>query len=90
MSIFLVFQLIFDNYTRAGPSNASPATSRSARAPIDVSLDVSSCPGPGQQELIELRQQLQSMKKQTKLALEQSRKIFGSGAGSSSSGEGIF
>jgi hypothetical protein len=41
---------------------------------VDVSLVGSSCHGPIQQELIELRQQLQSMKKHTKLALEQSRK----------------
>jgi hypothetical protein len=74
MSIFFVFQLIFDNYSGAGPSIASPATSHSVRVYVDVSLDVSSCPGPIQQELTEFRQQLQSMKKQTKLSLEQSRK----------------
>jgi hypothetical protein len=57
--------LIFDNYTRAGPSNASPAISHSVRVPVDASLDVSSCPDSINQEMAELRQQLQPMKKQT-------------------------
>jgi hypothetical protein len=54
--------------------DVSPATSHSARVSGHVSLDVSSCPGPIQKELAELRQQLRSMKKQTKLAPEQLRK----------------
>jgi hypothetical protein len=41
---------------------------------VNVSSDVSSRLGPVQQELTGIRQQLQSMKKHTKLALEQSRK----------------
>jgi hypothetical protein len=37
-------------------------------------LDVSSCPGSIDQEITDLRQQLQSMKKQTVTVLDQSRK----------------
>jgi hypothetical protein len=66
--------LIFDNYTGAGPSNASPATSHSARVPVDASLHVSSCPDSINQEIAELRQQLQLMKKQIVFVMEQSRK----------------
>jgi hypothetical protein len=62
MSIFLVFKLNFDNYTGAGPSNASPATSHSARAPGGVSLDDSSCADSIHQEMADLRKQLQEMK----------------------------
>ena len=71
---FLVFQLIFDNYTGAGPSDVSPATSHSARVLGDASLDVSSCPESINQEIADLRQQLQSMKQQTVIVLAQSRK----------------
>jgi hypothetical protein len=73
MSIFFVFQLIFDNYTGAGPSNASPATSHSARAPGGVSLDVTSCADSTQQEMAELRQ-LQVIKQQVVIVMDQSRK----------------
>jgi pyruvate formate-lyase activating enzyme-like uncharacterized protein len=38
----------------------------------NTSLDVSSCSGSVRKELVDLRQQLQSMKKQTMTALEQS------------------
>jgi hypothetical protein len=51
------FQLIFDNYTEvAGPSDASPAASRSTRTPAGVFLDDSSCADSIHQELSELRQ----------------------------------
>ena len=71
------FQMIFDNYTEAaGPSNASPATSHSARAPAGVFLDDSSCADSIQQELTELRHQLQDMKKQAITVMDQSRKSF--------------
>jgi hypothetical protein len=62
--------LIFDNYTGAGPSNASPATSHSARASGGVSLDVTSCADSIQQEMADLRQQLQAMKKQLVLVMD--------------------
>lgn len=69
------FQLIFDNYTEAaGPSNASPATSHSARAPGGVFLDNSSCADSIHQELAELRQQLQAMRKHAVIVMDQSRK----------------
>jgi hypothetical protein len=74
MSIIFAFQLIFDNYTGAGYSDTSPAASHSMKIPESASLDVSSCPASTQKELAELRQQLQLMKKQTMIALEQSRK----------------
>jgi hypothetical protein len=75
MSTFLFFQFIFDNYTEAaGLSNASPATSHSARAAGDVSLDDSSCVNSMHQELADLRQQLQAMKKQAVTVMDQSRK----------------
>ncbi|KAM0893482.1 hypothetical protein ACQ4PT_025098 [Festuca glaucescens] len=67
-------ELIFDNYTGAGPSDTSPAISHSTKVPGGASLDISSCPGSIEQEIADLRQQLQSMKKQTVTILEQSRK----------------
>jgi hypothetical protein len=72
---FFFFQLVFDNYSKtAGPSSAFPATSRSNRIPDDVFLDDSSCANSDQLELTELRQQLQAMKKQSLIVMEQSRK----------------
>jgi hypothetical protein len=69
------FQFVFDNYSKAaGPSPASPATSRSKRIFGDVFLDDSSCADSIQQELAELQQQLQAMKKQAITVMEQSRK----------------
>jgi hypothetical protein len=69
------FQLFFDNYTEAsGPSNASHATSHSARAPGGVLLDDSSCADSIHQELADLRQQLQAMRKQVVIVMDQSRK----------------
>jgi hypothetical protein len=69
------FQLIFDNYTGvAGPSNASPATSHSARALGGIFLDDSSCADSIHQELADLRQHLQAMKKQAVIVMDQSRK----------------
>jgi hypothetical protein len=66
--------LIFDNYTGAGYSDTSPAASHSTKIPKSASLGISSCPDSIKKELADLRQQLQSMKKQTMTALEQSRK----------------
>lgn len=69
------FQLIFDNYTEAaGPSNTSPTTSHSARAPGGIFLDDSSCANSIHKELADLRQQLQAMKKQAVIVLDQSCK----------------
>ena len=44
------------------------------KVPGGASLDISLCPGSIEQEIADLRQQLQSMKKQTVTVLEQSRK----------------
>jgi hypothetical protein len=66
--------LIFDNYTAVGSSNTSPATSHFARVRVDVSLEVSSGSDLVSHEIAELRQQLQSMKRQTVIVMEQSRK----------------
>jgi hypothetical protein len=75
MSTFLFFQFICDNYTEAtGPSNTSPTISHSARAAGDVFLDDSSCVHSMHQELADLRQQLQAMKKQAITIMDQSRK----------------
>ena len=75
MSTFSFFQLIFDNYSKtAGPSSASPATSYSKRIADDVLLDDSSSVNLNQLELAELRQQLQAMKKQSLIVMEQSHK----------------
>jgi hypothetical protein len=69
------FQLVFDNYTKAaGPSDTSPAASRSARTPAGVFLDDSSCADSIHQELADLRQQLQAMKKQAVTVMDQSHK----------------
>ena len=70
-----LFQLVSDNYTgAAGPSNTSLATSRSTRAPAGVFVDDSSCADSIHQELAELRQQLQAMKRQAVAVMDQSRK----------------
>jgi hypothetical protein len=75
MSTFSFFQLIFDNYSKiAGTSPASAATSRSNRVLDDVSLDYSSCANLDQSELTELQQQLQTLKKQSLIVMEQSCK----------------
>jgi hypothetical protein len=52
---FLIFRLIFYNYIAVSPSNTSPATSHSARAPVDVSLEVSSGSGLVNHEIAKLR-----------------------------------
>ena len=68
------FQLVFDNYTAAAkPSYASPATSYSSGVPADDFAADSSCAVPSQ-ELSELRQQLQAMKRQAVVIMDQSRK----------------
>jgi hypothetical protein len=69
------FQFVFDSYSEAGgPSSASPVVSHSKRIPGDVFLDDSSCADSIQQELNELRLQLQAMKKQAITIMDQSRK----------------
>jgi hypothetical protein len=52
----------------------APSASHSARAPSDVILDDSSCADSLHQELADLRQQLQAMKKQAMIVMDQSRK----------------
>jgi hypothetical protein len=73
MSMFS-FQLVFDNYTAAPRlSNAMPASSFSKKSSADNLNEDSSSADPGQ-NLNELRQQLQAMKKQELIVMEQSRK----------------
>jgi hypothetical protein len=68
------FQLVFDNYTAAaGPSDASPSTSHSRRIHVNDFVGDSSC-AELSQELIQLRHQLQSMKRQVVVIMDQSRK----------------
>jgi hypothetical protein len=68
------FQFVFDNYTAAsGPADTSPATSYSRRTPAGDFVDDSSCADP-LQELPDLRQQLQAVKKQAIIVMDQSRK----------------
>jgi hypothetical protein len=70
----LSFQLVFDNYTAApGFSDALPATSHSRKTSVDDFFEDSSSADP-LRELNELRQQLQLIKKQTLVVMEQSRK----------------
>jgi hypothetical protein len=67
-----LFQLVFENYTAAvGPFDASPAISHSRKTFVDDVVDDSSHADLSQ-ELNELRQQLQSMKKQVVLVMDQS------------------
>jgi hypothetical protein len=68
------FQFVFDNYTAAsGHADTSPATSYLRRTHADNFVDNSSCADP-LQELADLQQQLQAMKKQAITVMEQSRK----------------
>jgi hypothetical protein len=72
---FFPFQLVFHNYSKnTGPSPASPATARSKRIADNILLDDSSCVNSELLELSELRQQLQAMKKQSLIVMDQSRK----------------
>jgi acyl-homoserine lactone acylase PvdQ len=71
----LFFQLIFDNYTATPrPSEVFPASSRVEKAPITVEFTGDSSSKSSAQDLEELRQQLQSTKKQSLMLMEQSRK----------------
>jgi hypothetical protein len=68
------FQLVFDNYTAAPrSSDALPVSSFSRKTSANNLNEDSSSAGPVQ-DLNELRQQLQAMKKQTFIVMEQSRK----------------
>jgi hypothetical protein len=69
------FHLVFDNYTSTPrPSDALPASSYSKKMPVDDEfIDYSSSMGSAQ-DLEELREQLQSMKKQAHVIMEQSRR----------------
>jgi hypothetical protein len=67
--------LIFDNYTSTPrPSDAFPASSYSKKMPVDDEFIEDSSSKGSTQDLKELRQQLQSMKKQALIIMEQSRK----------------
>jgi hypothetical protein len=67
--------LIFDNYTSTPrPANAFPTSSYSKKAPVDDEFAEDSLSRGSTQDLSELRQQLQSMKKQALIIMEQSRK----------------
>jgi hypothetical protein len=69
------FQLVFDNYTPTPhSSDALPASSFSKKIPtVSEFIEDSSSTDPAH-DLEELRQQLQSMKKQALVIMEQSRK----------------
>ena len=67
-------QLIFVNYTVVPPSAALPATSYSKRSSADKFIWGSSSAAQNE-DLDELRQQLQSMKKQSLVIMEQSRRL---------------
>jgi hypothetical protein len=73
--MFSFFQFVFDNYSVVdGPLSACPAPSRSQQTPGDILPDDSSGADSAQQEMAELRQQLQAMKKQAITIMDQSRK----------------
>jgi hypothetical protein len=68
------FQLVFDNYTvNPHSSNVLPASSIPRRTSSNNLNEDSSNADPGE-DLYELRQQLQSMKKQALVIMEQSRR----------------
>jgi hypothetical protein len=65
---------VFDNYTAtSGPLDALPATSRSSKNHVDDIIEDSSNVDLSQ-ELSDLQQHLQSMKKQAVVIMDQSRK----------------
>jgi hypothetical protein len=71
----LFFQLIFDNYSATPrPSDVLPASSRLKKAPVAVERIEDSSNKNSAEDLEELRQQLQSLKKQSLMIMEQSRK----------------
>jgi hypothetical protein len=66
--------LIFDNYTATpGPSKVFPS-SRLKKTPVAVEFTEDSSSKDSAQDLEELRQQLQSTKRQSLMLMEQSRK----------------
>ncbi|KAK1666760.1 hypothetical protein QYE76_054919 [Lolium multiflorum] len=68
------YRLIFDNYTSTpGPSDVFPP-SRSKKTPVAVEFIEDFSSKDSAQDLEELRQQLQSTKKQSLMLMEQSRK----------------
>jgi hypothetical protein len=69
----LSFQLIFDNYNVVPSSTALPAASYSKNSFTDEFVGGSSSAAQNE-DLNELRQQLQSMKKQALVIMEQSQK----------------
>jgi hypothetical protein len=71
----LFFQLIFDNYSATPrPSDALPASSHSKKIPVAVERVENSSSTNSAEDLEELRQQLQSLKKQSLMIMEQSQK----------------
>ena len=68
----LYFQLIFDNYIATPPSDTFPASC--LKKPVAVEHFEDSSSKSSAQDLEELRQQLQSLKKQSLMIMEQSRK----------------
>jgi F0F1-type ATP synthase membrane subunit b/b' len=66
--------LVFDNYTLTHPSDALPTSSCSKKISADVEFIEDSSGMDPAHDLKELRQQLQSMKKQALVIMEQSRK----------------
>jgi hypothetical protein len=66
--------LIFDNYTSTRPGNAVPTSTYSKKTPVNDEFAEDSSSRGSTQELAELRRQLQSIKKQSLMVMEQSRK----------------
>jgi hypothetical protein len=67
--------LIFDNYSATPrPSDVLPASSRSKKILVAVGRVENSSSRNSAEDLEELRQQLQSLKKQSLMMMEQSRK----------------
>jgi hypothetical protein len=65
-----IFQLIFDNYTSTpGPSEVFPSSS-SMKTPVAVKFVDDSASKDSAEDLEELRQQLQSMKRQSLMLME--------------------
>jgi hypothetical protein len=72
--VYFIFQLVFDNYTKTGCSDASPVASQLAKIPENIFSDASSKPESMRKEMGELRQQLKLFKKQTTTGLEHAQK----------------
>ena len=74
ISKYFLFQLIFDNYTTGPHSSAVLPAATCSKRSFAVEYIGGSSSAAQNEDLDELRQQLQSMKKQALVIMEQSRK----------------